>query len=104
MSGAWMTQGGTATSAAARTAAGLERCTPAPEEQAFRQHTVLIAVDMPLVVERIVVHSVRDGATSTLGEAGETLSCWVVWVGEPDTADQRQINASVPAECDWASL
>jgi tRNA (mo5U34)-methyltransferase len=80
-----------------------------------------IAVDVPVVVEKIVVAGVCDGVTFRTGEAGETVSCWVeglpenadllnvrlsigdrrlraVWMGEPE-AGLRQINALVPAGC-----
>lgn len=83
--------------------------------------TLRIAVEVPVVVERIGVVGVRDGATWKEREVGETLSCWVeglpenadpgnvrlwigdcklrgLWVGEAK-AGVTQINASVPKGC-----
>jgi uncharacterized protein (TIGR03437 family) len=84
--------------------------------------TLRIALDLPVVVERLVVHGVCDGATWSPAEVAETLSCWVaglpenadvgnvrlwigdcklrvVWIGEPDASGILQVNAAVPAGC-----
>jgi tRNA (mo5U34)-methyltransferase len=85
-----------------------------------------IAVDMPVVVERITVHNVCDGVTWQTGEIGVAeggyVTCWVeglpencdyhnirlllgdsrlaiTWVGEPDEQGIRQINAAVSLGC-----
>jgi tRNA (mo5U34)-methyltransferase len=85
-----------------------------------------IAVDMPVVVERIAVHNVCDSATWQSGEVrvteGAHASCWVeglpencdfhnirlwlgdtrlpiTWVGEPDEQGLRQINAAISRDC-----
>ena len=85
--------------------------------------TLRIAVDMPLLVETLVMNGACDGATWKPGEvsAGGSVSCWigglpencdrsnvrvylgdtplvVDFVGAPDGKGLRQVNAAVPAE------
>jgi tRNA (mo5U34)-methyltransferase len=87
--------------------------------------TFRIAVDMPLQVERLVLHGVCDGVTWSLGEAraanGGFVSSWVTglpdncdrgnvhatasgrrlrveYIGAPDAEGRRQINAALPPD------
>jgi hypothetical protein len=93
------------------------------ENSRFSQ-ALQIAVDMPVVVERITVHGVCDGVTSRSGEIteGGYASCWVeglpencdyhnirlwlgdsrlriTYVGEPGEKGIRQINGAVAQGC-----
>lgn len=85
-----------------------------------------IAVDVPVVAEKLVVRGVRDGATWRDGEAGTTISCWVeglpenadranvrlwigdcrlnlLWIGEVEPG-AWQVNASLPEDCAYGEF
>jgi len=95
------------------------------KDSPFGNTTSRIAVDQPLLVERLVLKGACDGTTWNDSEVrladGGFISCWVTglpencdranigvylgetklrvqYVGEPDTAGMRQINAALRAD------